>query len=345
MNVEKEHLTAGGRIRVTRRALLVAAALAAFALPGEMALAGRGAVFCDGIRLQDEILLADMRGLCGSCSPEALLRGARFQSYSIYDESGMRRWMRSDVSALAGTDPATKTVIFIHGNQISAGDAKVQALAVYRRLVEMGDGEPIRFIIFSWPSDRIGGLLKDVRVKAARTGPAGCQLAWLIDQIPAETPVSLVGFSFGARIATGALHILGGGHLGGCGLVERVNPDRTPINVVLMSAALHAHWLGEGRYHGLAMTQVDQMLLLNNTADPAMRYYRLIDRSRPQALGYRGPTCLNAYYRSKIHMRDLSRQIGSEHDLYCFLNLPSAMAMSWDYATYSGVATRAIAQK
>ena len=109
------------------------------------------------------------------------------------------------------------TVIFVHGNQITPCDAKCEGLAVYRRLMRHGsDAPPIRFVIFSWPSAKVsGGLLNDVRVKAMRTGPAGCQLAWLIDQMPAETPLSLVGFSFGARIITGGLHVLAGGSLGG----------------------------------------------------------------------------------------------------------------------------------
>ena len=41
-------------------------------------------------------------------------------------------------------------------------------------------------------------------------------------------------------------------------LTEHVHPDRPPINVVLIAARLHAHWLGEGQYHGLAMTQVNR---------------------------------------------------------------------------------------
>jgi hypothetical protein len=159
--------------------------------------------------------------------------------------------------------------------------------------------------------------------------------------MPAETHVSLVGFSLGARIVTGALHILGGGTLHDHGLAERVNPDRAPMNVVLMSAALHAHWLGEGRYHGQAMTQVNRMLLLNNCADPAMRYYRFIDRSRPQALGYRGPGCIGPEHAAKIVNRDLSRQIGSHHDLFCYLGVRSAMAMTWEYASLTGIAALA----
>jgi hypothetical protein len=107
------------------------------------------------------------------------------------------------------------------------------------------------------------------------------------------------------------------------------------MNVVLMSAALHAHWLGEGQYHGLAMTQVNQMLLLNNCSDIAMRFYHLAfkgRRGRPQALGLRGPTRMSYAEREKIQMRDMSRY-GSQHDMFLYVCAPGVAAQIWDLGT------------
>jgi hypothetical protein len=174
-----------------------------------------------------------------------------------------------------------------------------------------------------------------VRVKAQRTGPVGCQLAWLVDQMPPETPVSLIGFSFGARVITAGLHVLGGGSVcNGMSLTERMHPDRAPVNAVLIAAAVHSHWLGKGQYHGLAMTQVNQMFLLNNCQDLALRYYHLSDttRSRPRALGRTGPTRIDSEYASKIHKRDVSRYAGSEHDLFQYLCAPGAIGQVWEYS-------------
>jgi hypothetical protein len=227
------------------------------------------------------------------------------------------------------------TVIFVHGNQITEGDAKHEGLTVYRRMMDFGaDAERIRFVIFSWPSSKVGRLLQDVRIKAGRTGPAGQHLAWLVDQMPAETPVSLVGFSFGARIITGGLHILAGGRLNGSlALRERANTERAPMKAVLIVPALHAHWLGKGQYHGLAMTQVSEMLMLNNCQDRAMRYYHFLTPGRggPQALGLRGATRINSEYAAKIVTRDMSRYVGSQHDLYRYVCAPGAAGQIWDY--------------
>jgi hypothetical protein len=276
------------------------------------------------------------RSLCGSCDPESLRTGLVVESYALTDETGHRQWKRSDLESFLAFDPSVPTVFYVHGNQMTNWDAKCQGLQLYRRLANYGCGDrPIRYVIFSWPSAKVGGLLRDVRVKALRTGPAGCQLAWLIDQMPAETQVSLIGFSFGARIITGSLHVLGGGDLG-CGLTlaDRANSDRAPINAVLIASAVHAHWLGEGQYHGLAMTQVNQMFLLNNCRDLALRYYHLstANGSRPQALGICGPTRISSEYAAKIQMRDVSGTAGSQHDLFMYLCAAGATGQVWEYA-------------
>jgi hypothetical protein len=298
-------------------------------------------VMCNGIRLQDEITVVNVRGACGSCDPEVLRRTIDIDTYAIHDEAGHRRWMDIDLDSFLASDPAVPTIVFVHGNQITASDAMREGVTVYRRLIKYGcDSPKIRFVVFSWPSAKIRGLLKDVRVKAARTGPAGCQLAWLIDQMPAETPVSLIGFSFGARIITGGLHILAGGTLGGSlALHEGAQQERRPMNVVLIAAALHAHWLGEGQCHGLAMTQVDQMLLLNNCRDRAMVFYHWLTPGRggPQALGLRGPTRISSEYAAKIRKRDMSGIVGPQHDLMRYLCAPGPLSQIWAYT--GGAAT------
>jgi hypothetical protein len=303
-----------------------------FAGPPIAHSADDGLAFYNGVRPQDEIVVVNVRALCGSCDPAAMRAGLVVENFAFDDGLGHRHWQRSDFESLLAYDSSVPTTIYVHGNRITASAAKQQGLAVYRRMMQDGaSGRPIRFVIFSWPSAQVGPLLRDVRVKAARTGPAGCQLAWLVDQLPVETPISLVGLSFGARVITGGLHILGGGSLGHLALSQRVHPNRPPMNVFLISATMHAHWLGEGQCHGLAMTQVNRMLMINNCRDPAMRYYHLAFDGRPQALGLCGPTCISAAEMSKITMRDVSRYV-SRHLLSQYLCVPGLPGQLWENA-------------
>jgi hypothetical protein len=260
----------------------------------------------------------------------------KFEDYAICDEAGNRRWRSSDLDSFLAYDSSVPTIFFVHGNQITPGDAKSEGLMVYRKIILQGcDAPRIRFVVFSWPSSKVPGLLADVREKAARTEPAGWHLARLLDQMPPDSQISLVGFSFGARIITGGLHVLAGGSLGGpLVLAEHTHPHRTPVNAVLIVAASNSYWLAEGQHHGLAMTQVNRMLLINNREDRAMRYYDLLTPGRggPQALGLCGPTRINAEYASKVFNRDVSRYVGASHELTSYVCAPGDPGLIWDYA-------------
>ena len=82
------------------------------------------------------------------------------------------------------------------------------------------------------------------------------------------------------------------------------------------------------------MTQVNRMLLINNCDDTAMRYYDLLvpGRGGPQALGLCGPTRISPQYAGKIFNRDVSRYVGSEHDLMRYVCAPGDAGLIWDYA-------------
>jgi hypothetical protein len=292
-------------------------------------------VLVNGVRPQDEIMLVNVRGLGGRCDAAMMADRVRVESYQITDESSGRRWETADVELLRAADPSTATLIFVHGNKITPGYAKREGLSVYRRIVRQSTADtPIRFVVFSWPSSQASGPLRDVRIKAGRTNAAGCQLAWLVDQLPAETPVSMVGYSFGARIVTGALHVLGGGTLAGRSLPELQQADRPPMNAVLISAATNADWLCSGHCHGEAMALVGEMSLLNNRQDRAMQYYHLsTTHGHPQGMGLCGPTCIEPEWASKITNRDLGRYVGSSHELFCYLSAPGVASDIWASAS------------
>ena len=87
-----------GRVRRGVMALLVAlawlTASAGAAEPGPN-------VFCNGVRLQDEIVVVNTRLLCGTCDPESLRSGLQFETYAICDDAGLRRWQRNTCGSLA----------------------------------------------------------------------------------------------------------------------------------------------------------------------------------------------------------------------------------------------------
>ncbi|MEX0824946.1 MAG: hypothetical protein WD119_02205 [Pirellulaceae bacterium] len=188
--------------------------------------------------------------------------------------------------------PGTVDVIYVHGNRMPAEGVIERGLFVYRNIVRHrpAGSPPVRFLIWSWPSERQGLALRDVRIKAARTDAQALYLAWLLrEQTHRGRVQRVVGFSFGGRVATGALHALAGGTLGGRQL-PGVHLEGAEIGVGLLAPAIGEDWLMPGRDHGRATLNISHITLLFNQRDAILRRYPLLDpASGVEALGYRGP--------------------------------------------------------
>ena len=282
-------------------------------------------------READQIWLIDARQLgCGfSCDRLSVMRSVGCGYWNV---SSIREF-------LAAADASMPTVFFVHGNRVASSEAYPESLDVYRALAQqMPEGLPLRLVYWSWPSAQIAGPLKDARIKAGRTDLSGYCLASVLREMPAESPVSLFGYSFGARITTGALHLLGGGRLGRYAL-ETAASERVPMRVVLMAAAMHSDWLLPGRYHGEALTQTSQLLSIYNPADSALKHYHLISGSRGvQALGFTG---IGGHWRlghaqQKIEQYNAACIVGRSHSLYNYLDSPQLMGWAW-HVLESGV--------
>lgn len=219
------------------------------------------------------------------------------------------------------------TTVFIHGNRTGRNAAVSSGWRIYRLIRRDAAAQPFRFVIWSWPSDRIrGGNRKDLRVKACYSDVQGYYLARCLERVDPEVPVSLVGYSFGARAITAALHLLGGGRVAGWRLPQPTDSQpadgrRKPIRAVLVAAALDADWLMPGRRNGRAPAQVERMLVTRNGCDPVLKWYPWMYRRRgPQALGYGRP--VGCTQSENIELLSVSCSVGKNHDWTSYLQSP-----------------------
>lgn len=303
-----------------------------------LALCAPAVAACVGIRPADQILEVNVRPACCSTSDATLAEKIIVREYAVIDEEGSRRWTESDLSQLiTAPSEGVVTLFHVHGNKVDPQMARDRGLRVYRRLVcRATDDRPVRFVIFSWPATEIGGLLHDFRVKAARTQPVGWQLAWVLDQMPSEAPVSLIGYSYGARIVGGAMHVLAGGDLCGASLPGAAPGKHPPMRVAFMAAATHSCWFGPNGYHHLAMDQIEHLVMLNNHLDPAMRFYKLVpENCSPQAMGLCGPTSLTPEHREKVECYDCANCVGRSHDLFKYTATGRTMTRVWQHVMYA----------
>jgi pimeloyl-ACP methyl ester carboxylesterase len=239
--------------------------------------------------------------------------------------SACAEWEQADAKSFFGnTDASEPVIVFIHGNRTDSLAAVREGWPVYQRLLSESAGQSFRFVIWSWPAERIrGGPRKDALVKAARSDTQSFYLAAWLDRLPTQTPVALIGYSFGARVIGGALHLSEGGTLLGRAHVSAM-PDQTrrPMRVMLVAAALDCEWLLPGSRNGLAGQAVEQMLITRNTCDRVLRFYPRMRRcDSSNALGFAGPASPGRLVESGLSLETVpvECQVGSDHDWLNYL--------------------------
>jgi len=215
-------------------------------------------------------------------------------------------------------DPSRPVVISVHGNRMGADDAIERGIFTFQQTMAYSHGVAVDYVVFSWPADQQGILIIDGREKAERTDAEGLYLAWLCRElVDRQTPITIIGFSFGGRVATGAMHALAGGRLGGRTL-PGAHRTGAEIAVGLVAPALEDGWLRPGRYHGMATQNIRQISILYNRRDAVLRRYWLIDKVRGRmAMGYTGPSGIGPRLDGSpmpLSSRDCSPTLGIHHD-------------------------------
>ncbi len=280
---------------------------------------------------RDEILLISTRPIGTACNSNRLRQGLTCQRF-VKNTAGQVDWTPSDWRLLLLPD-RRPTIFYVHGNRVSPGRDLAEGRMVYQSLKRHSPLRgPVRFVIFSWPSEQIPGPIKDYLVKAQRTNPVAWQLAWLLDKMPLDTPIALVGYSYGTRVVSGASHLLGGGSLGPLHLTERAYPSRPPLRAGLLAAAFDADWIQPGRFYTNTLEKTERLVLGTNKLDPAMRFYHLSNgRGRMHALGRAGvdePASIAAY-AGRVRQIDFTGSVGRSHVLSDYLSAEHKMSRLW----------------
>jgi hypothetical protein len=285
-------------------------------------------VSADAPPCENDVWLISIRGW-RHCCQDVHIKYWRLRC-NCWVPAGLEEYLASDV-------PGRPTCFWVHGWRIAADAAKTQGLDVYRRMA-CQSCRPFRLVIWSWPSEPTKTFLEDARQKACLSDVGAYPLAWLIDRTDPRVPVSLVGFSLGARMSTGALHLLGGGQLAGWHLHERVHPERTPCRAVLLAGALDNFSLAVGQRNGMALSQVDRMLLMVNCGDIVLKRYPMLcpGWNGPEAIGYTGPVGHLPHHEG-LRTMYVNHIVGRKHDQDPYFDSCCILAAIVDTALFCDV--------
>lgn len=275
-------------------------------------------VTAGGLREGDEFWVVSTRSI-SSTAQCADLHNPRFRIHQYAPSLGFQPQTRDQLIDLLSSDATKHSVIYAHGNRFDCAEAVQRGWFVYHKIACYRQAErPLRFIVWSWPSDRVDGVLKDVKIKAERTDSQGLYLAWLLrEAAPAPTPLTVLGYSFGGRVVTGALHALAGGCLAGRQLPGK-HVQGLHVNVGLVAAAVNQDWLYPGRYHGRATLNMASMTLMYNPRDSILKRYWILEPGlSARALGVTGPVRVGPRAdgsRLPVTARNCSNTVGTHHD-------------------------------
>jgi hypothetical protein len=245
--------------------------------------------------LNDEVWLVSSRQV--SC-PTVNLTGLKY--YRRLEN----QWVETPAEEFDRTSHHSRlNVFFVHGNRTDFQWASRRGLQAYDSFVaSQNPGLPIRYVIWAWPSDQVGGLVTDFRIKAQRANREGHLFGTFLASLPTEERVSLVGYSYGSRIVLGGLQLLSGEKLFGrqLDLPESYAPPE--FRVTLIAAATSNGSLTPNATYGHAYPLMDRLLLDRQRRISAM------------GRGMTGRTLLEDG-GERVEQFDFAKEIGHEHSL------------------------------
>lgn len=236
-------------------------------------------------------------------------------------------WRKATLKEWKALPANVPTCVWIPGNNNTDADAKQQGRILLRRLSRYAPPERgIRVLVWSWPSARTdAGPLEDLRIKAARSDAEAKRLARFVGRWRPQGRVSFAGYSYGARIITGALDELADEDIAKVEQVSDASADEASLSAILMAPAMNNCWILPGNRHGEAVSQVDELLLLKNPIDRALKWYPVVAYGRvhsgPQALGYTGIPGISRLGddAEKVEQYNVSGIVGREHNALLYL--------------------------
>ena len=269
----------------------------------------------------DDVWLVSTRHLPGIC------RLPSTASVAVERRTEPGHWQRSEVAELlAAVD--RPLVVFIHGNRYSSGDARQQGVQLARQMSARCPATgPVRTVIFSWPSEQQGLLLKDGRAKYDRAHADAHYLAWLLGQVEPTRPVAVVGYSFGALISLGALDDLVAAERNGRGDIQPWTHRPARTHFVFVAPAVRCDALAPRGPYREAIDCLNRFTLVINSRDDALKFFPLLDRDlRVDALGRVSMPRRWLPPQVDFTATDAASIVGKNHGLPLYLASPTLTA-------------------
>ncbi|MFN9364626.1 MAG: hypothetical protein ACK6CE_07475 [Planctomycetota bacterium] len=254
----------------------------------------------------DEIWLVNTRNL-GDCVSDCKL--AADLPISRWQGGEFRASSLADLLEQTARNPEIRNVTYIHGNFTDYGWSSRRGMQVYNHCF---GGQcvrpPIRFIIWSWRSERETLLGRDYQIKSQRAVAEGCRLNSLVSSFGPAPPI-VIGYSLGAQATLSALS-------------QPAAVDQPAWQVTLIAAALDPFFCSTLRNNQQIANRAERLVLFTNQTDPALNCsLRITRRStfnpKPPSQYSIVPNLRGG--RAKLEQFEVSREVGHHHAISRYL--------------------------
>ena len=232
--------------------------------------------------------------------------------------------------------PDTIVCVWVDGNRVD-GDYSIRRSWLIQKALKVHSSQKLRIVIWSWPSQTVAGPVKDIQAKICRTEAEAVWLASFLAGLPSSQPVTILGYSLGARIAYGSLSLLASQSFAKYQLP--LPTETCQVRLVFIAPAVPNSWLCHDHACSLALTKVQRMLILGNRRDKVLKYF-------PYSPGANGnlalavsavrPDCLGEH-ATRVQQYDFSQQIGRSHKVQDYLQVPAAVRLIRHYSLWNAV--------
>ena len=278
-----------------------------------------GPAFCP--RPVDEIWIISSRDVCSRCDTPCRLQVSRIagncQSETTLDEL---------VQAIESSS-GHQNIFYIHGNNTDACWAEISGKAVYQ--LTCGDRccvPPVRFVIWSWPSEESGNLIKrpvrDFRRNLDRSPLDGHWFGYVLSRLPDEADPLIFTYSLGCQIGLTALSS------------PAVLETGRQYRMMCMAPVTRCDWPCNECDLAAAISSLRSLNVVFNRKDIALRGYQVFCRLQNHGDVRSGPECLACSFANAFAI-DVACEQGCEHNVVKYSRLPSVLGQ-FDMAITAG---------
>ncbi|MEO2030124.1 MAG: hypothetical protein ABGZ23_30030 [Fuerstiella sp.] len=246
----------------------------------------------------------------------------------------------SIVELCAGLEPGVPVCIMVHGSFVDTASARRESAYTWTWLRRGAMGHKMQMIYLSWPSySPLGPLVQfEINKLGRRAGRNGYYLAELTQHIPPECPICLLGHSHGTRVIGSALHLLAGGTVQGV-RHPFARAEGRHIRTVFAASAIDHDWLNPTKRYGRALCSTQCLLNLQNTRDPALKFYAFrMPLIAKHPLGRTGLTSHDrrqlGSWGQKVNDYNVTGVIGAAHLWPYYFNKPSLACVLHNYVYF-----------